>query len=139
MLLQAFTWFHKNKRNSWLWKSLQPTSLVSNSKSQDILVATDKTGKMIGYIASSSASYGAAYIPTVGVHPRYQNKGIGTVLLRSKLKQLRRQGMRKAWLLVTNINTEAVAFYLKQGFVIEGYLRAHTGPSSDEVLLSKFL
>ncbi len=139
MLLRAFAWFHKNKKTSWLWKSLQPSSLVSNSKSQDILVAIDGTNKVIGYIASSKTIYGAAYIPTVGVHPRYQCKGIGTILLRSKLRQLRKQHMRKVWLLVTSTNIEAIGFYLKQGFVIEGYLKAHTGPGSDEVLLSKFL
>ena len=139
MLLQAFAWFHKNNRASWLWKSLQPSNLVSNSKSQDILIATNERGKVVGYIASSGTLYGAAYIPTVAVHPRYQNRGFGTMLLRAKLKQLRKQGMRKVWLLVNATNPGAVAFYLKHGFVIEGYLRAHTGPGSDEILFSKFL
>lgn len=139
MLLQAFAWFHKGSRKSWLWKSLQPASLISNSKSQEILVATNERGSVVGYIASSGTLYGAAYIPTVGVHPRYQHRGLGTRLLNSKLKQLRKQGVRKAWLLVNSMNAEAAAFYLKHGFVIEGYLRAHTGPSSDEILLSKFL
>ena len=139
MLLQTFAWFHKNNRRSWLWKSLQPANLISNSKSQEILVATNQSGRVIGYIASSSTLYGAAYIPTVGVHPSYQSRGLGTMLLRSKLKQLRKQGMRKVWLLVNRVNTGAVAFYLKHGFVIEGYLRNHTAPGSDEILLSTFL
>jgi len=139
MLLQAFAWFHKNNRNSWLWRSLQPQSLVSNNNSQDILIATNEKGRVVGYIASSSALYGAAYIPTVAVHPRYQNKGLGTTLLQAKLRQLRSQRMRKAWLLVNRLNPEAVGFYLKHGFVIEGYLRSHTGQNSDEILLSKFL
>jgi ribosomal protein S18 acetylase RimI-like enzyme len=48
-------------------------------------------------------------------------------------------GMRKAWLLVTKSNFPAITFYLKNGFVIEGYLKDHTGPGSDEILFSKFL
>ena len=139
MLLRAFAWFHKNKKSSWLWKSLQPANLLSNSRVQQILIATNASDHVIGYIASSNTPYGAAYVPTVGVHPHYQHRGIGALLLRAKLKQLRQHGMRKVWLLVTSTNTHAIDFYLKHHFVIEGYLRSHTGPRSDEVLLSKFL
>lgn len=139
MLLVAFEWFHGRKKKSWLWKSLQPSSILENSQSQNILVAVDEGGEVVGYISSSTASYGAAYVPTVGVHPRAQSSGVGTALLERKLKDLRKRGVRKVWLLVNRANVRAIGFYLKRGFVIEGYLRDHTGPGSDEVLFSKFL
>jgi len=75
----------------------------------------------------------------VAVAKHKQNLGIGTALLNRKLRYLRQRKVRKVWLLVTNSNVRAITFYFKHRFVIEGYLRDHTGPGSDEVLLSKFL
>lgn len=139
MMIRAFAWFHKKNRKSWLWKSLQPSYLVSSSKSQDVSVAVDSRGLPIGYVASSNTIYGVAYISTAAVDIRHQNRGIGKILLMRKLSELRRKRIRKVWLLVTHTNLKALAFYLKNGFVIEGYLRDHTGPGSDEILLSRFL
>ena len=138
MLLGAFQWFHKWNKRSWLWKSLQPSMLIANSKTQDILVA-EKANNIVGYISSTTTPFQVAYIPTVGIASHMQNVGIGTLLLNRKLRYLRRQKVRKVWLLVTSSNVRAITFYLKHKFVIEGYLRDHTGPGSDEVLLSKFL
>ena len=138
MLIDVFRWFHGLNKRSWLWKSLQPSTLIANSKTQDILVAL-RGKQIVGYVASTTTPYGVAYIPTIGIASRAQNSGIGTILLKKKLRDLRQQRIRKVWLLVTHSNTRAIAFYLKNKFVIEGYLRDHTGPGSDEVLLSKFL
>jgi len=109
------------------------------SKNLDILIATDDKGKIVGYISSNNTIFGAAYIPTVAVHPTHQRSGLGKKILEHKLKVLREQNMRKVWLLVTRTNIPAITFYLKNGFVIEGYLKDHTGPGSDEILFSRFL
>jgi ribosomal protein S18 acetylase RimI-like enzyme len=138
MLLAAFEWFHKGNKKSWLYRSFEPTNLAQISKTLDILVAVHD-GKIIGYISSSNSLFGVAYIPTVAVHPSHQRAGMGKKLLDRKLIILKEQGMRKVWLLVTSVNLSAITFYLKEGFVIEGYLRNHTGPGLDEVLFSKFL
>ena len=142
MLLTSFEWFHKGDRNSWLFKSFDPSNLVSISRNLDILVAVseeDNRSRIIGYIASSDTPFGAAYVPTVAVHPSYQRSGLGRELLEVKLNALREQGMRKVWLLVTSTNFPAITFYLKNSFVIEGYLRNLTGPGKDEIVFSKFL
>ena len=139
MLRETFAWFHKGDRESWLWKSFDPSNIISNSKVQDILVSVDERGNIVGYISSTSTLYGVAYVPTVAVHDSLKRKGIGKLLLDEKVRRLREKGIRKVWLLVTNTNTDAVAFYLKNGFVIEGYLRDHTGPGYDEILFSTFL
>ncbi len=138
MLLDAFKWFHKRSKRSWLWKSLQPSTVIANSRTQDILVA-EKANHIVGYISSTTTPFKVAYIPMVAVASHKQNLGIGTLLLNRKLNYLRKQKVRKVWLLVTNSNVRAITFYLKHKFVIEGYLRDHTGPGSDEVLLSRFL
>jgi ribosomal protein S18 acetylase RimI-like enzyme len=139
MLLDAFEWFHKWDKNSWLFKSFEPSNLESMSKSFDMLIATDEAGKIVGFISSSNSLFGVAYIPTVAVHPSYQREGLGKKLLEHKLDILKSQGMRKVWLLVTKTNYPAITFYLKNSFVIEGFLRDHTGPGLDEILFSKFL
>ena len=140
MLLAAFEWFHKGDRNSWLFQSFQPTNLESSGKSLDILVATEEDRKeVVGYISSSNSFFGVAYLPTVAVHPSCQRVGLGKKLLDHKLNILKKQGIRKVWLLVTKINFPAITFYLKNNFVIEGYLRDHTGPGLDEILFSRFL
>ena len=139
MLLEAFEWFHKGDQNSWLYRSFMPSSLESFGKTLDILVATEDGKNIVGYISSSNAIFGVAYIPTVAVHPSCQRSGLGKRLLEYKLDILKERGMRKVWLLVTKTNFPAIMFYLKNGFVIEGYLKDHTGPGSDEILFSKFL
>ncbi len=126
MLLEAFEWFHKGDQNSWLYRLFSPSSLESFSKNLDILVATEDSKNIVGYISSSNAIFGSAYIPTVAVHPSCQRAGLGKRLLNHKLGILQQQGMRKAWLLVTKTNFPAIMFYLKNGFVIEGYLKDHT-------------
>ena len=138
MLIAAFEWFHKNDKQSWLYRSFAPRKLIQNSKALDILIAS-LDSEIIGFISSSNSLFGVAYIPTVAVDPAHQRSGIGKKILNQKLAVLKKQGMRKAWLLVTSINLPAITFYLKEGFVIEGYLRNHTGPGLDEVLFSKFL
>ena len=143
MLLKSFEWFHHGDKSSWLFRSFEPSNLINMSKNLDILIAIDDESpgaeKIIGYISSSSSLFGAAYIPTVAVDPAYQRRGLGQKIVEAKLKILKSQGMRKAWLLVTSTNTRAIEFYLKNSFVIEGFLRDHTGPGRDEIVFSKFL
>ncbi len=139
MLRESFEWFHKGDHESWLWKSFAPSNLINFSKTQDILVAVDDKGEIVGYISSTTTLYGVAYVPTVAVRNSLRRMGIGKLLLDEKIRRFREQGIRKMWLLVTHINTSAIEFYRKNDFVIEGYLRDHTGPGYDEVLLSRFL
>jgi ribosomal protein S18 acetylase RimI-like enzyme len=113
--------------------------LISNSKQLEVLVAVNDFGKVVGYLSSSTTPYGVAYIQAIAVHPKLQSKGIGKKLLNEKLQRLRKRKTRKVWLLVTNTNPGAVKFYLKMDFFVEGYLRDHTGPGLDEILLSRFL
>jgi ribosomal protein S18 acetylase RimI-like enzyme len=141
MLRESFDWFHKGNKESWLWKAFDPPNILSNSRSQEILVALDKQQEdlVVGYISSTNTVYGVAYVPTVAVRKSLKGRGIGKLLLEEKIRRLKEKGIRKVWLLVTSINTGAISFYLRNQFVIEGYLRDHTAPGYDEVLFSRFL
>jgi GNAT superfamily N-acetyltransferase len=44
--------------------------------------------------------------------------GIGTALLKAALAAARQAGCRRAWLITTNDNLDALGFYQKRGFVL---------------------
>ncbi len=48
----------------------------------------------------------------------FQSKGIGTVLLKAIERTAHRLKCEKIWLITTNDNIDALAFYLKKGFSI---------------------
>ena len=58
----------------------------------------------------------------IAVHDKYQNKGIGTDLLRHLLNIAKMKKLRKVWLEVVTSNTIAIHIYKKAGFRIEGKL-----------------
>lgn len=53
----------------------------------------------------------------IGVAPEYQNKGIGTQLVKFALDELRGQGFDGVRILVGVNNTNAIKLYLKFGFI----------------------
>ena len=56
------------------------------------------------------------------VHDKYQNKGIGTALLKHLLNIAKMKKLRKVWLEVVSNNNIAIHIYKKVGFQIEGKL-----------------
>jgi len=57
---------------------------------------------------------------SITVHDKFQNMGIGTVLLKHLLDIARGTKLRKVWVLVNTTNAVAVHLYKKAGFEIEG-------------------
>jgi RimJ/RimL family protein N-acetyltransferase len=58
----------------------------------------------------------------IAVHDEYQNKGIGTALLKHLLNIAKMKKLRKVWLEVHTSNSIAIHVYKKVGFQIEGKL-----------------
>jgi GNAT superfamily N-acetyltransferase len=65
------------------------------------------------------------YLPLVGVDPRYQRRGLGSVLLDSMLAVCDRQGF-PVYLEATS--PENVPLYERHGFAVTGVLQAGTSP-----------
>lgn len=60
------------------------------------------------------------WIETIGVHPRFQGKGIGKILLKKSIGLLQEQaGLDHIKLTVMSSNSNAVKLYLNNGFVLE--------------------
>ena len=51
----------------------------------------------------------------VTLHARPQRKGVGSVLLDAAKRSARQAGCRRLWLITTNDNQPAIAFYMRRG------------------------
>ncbi len=80
---------------------------------------------------------------TMGVRPRNQGLGLGSLLLEEAFKWAQVQGLRRIELFTFASNFKAQQLYLKHGFVQEGtrknYLRHEDGHFEDDFLFAKYL
>ena len=138
LLKDAFQWYFEIEGSRWLSSKLSADHIKEESKSGVTFVAEDD-GKLIGYVHLSIADYGVGYIPTIGVSSISQGKGAGKNLLHHLEKEAKKRGLRKIWLMVTHINTGAIVFYLRNNYLIEGFLRDMTIEGYHAIIMSKHL
>ena len=55
-------------------------------------------------------------IPQIAVHPSYQGRGLGNILMSRSFEQLRSLGMQSVSLTVTQKNRRAFDWYTRLGF-----------------------
>jgi ribosomal protein S18 acetylase RimI-like enzyme len=83
-----------------------------------------RVGSCIGHLIASRQRHRAAeshgYITWLGVDPDYQRQGIGRVLLRLMIEQMRELGVGRVLLTTGSQNWRAQPLYLSAGFVVEG-------------------
>ena len=93
--------------------------------------------KIVGYI-DSDATLGVGRILSLYIKLDYRKKGIGSELIKETLFEFLNRGCHKARLEVFASNQVAIGFYMKLGFVQEGYLREDQ-EKKDTIIMSKFL
>lgn len=76
-----------------------------------------------------------AHIGTIGTHPDWQGKGLGTWLLLHLIDEARTQGAVEVTLEVRVSNTRAQGMYTKLGFVKVGRRRRYYRDSGEDALL----
>jgi len=85
------------------------------------LVAEEK-GKVVGFVIgyASGWEYGVpsdtGWIDTIGVHPKYQKKGIGTILVREMIENLKKLGVKRIYTLVNWREWNLLKFFDSLGF-----------------------
>ena len=136
ILIDAFGWYFKLKGSSWLKKRLKKTEL-KNSAAEGITLVAEDEGRIVGYIHASLAAYGVAYISTVGISSLSQGKGVGKLLLKELEETCKKARVRKIWLMVGHINHDAVLFYLKNGYLMEGVMKDMTLNGLHSIIMSK--
>ncbi|MBW2306110.1 MAG: GNAT family N-acetyltransferase [Deltaproteobacteria bacterium] len=72
-------------------------------------------GRLVGYVDVVSDAVDDAYIRNLMVHPEYQGRGIGSELISTILRRIKREGIKMANVL---FEPHLVDFYRKCGFTI---------------------
>ena len=96
-----------------------------------------ENGEMIGFIAGDPRSSEAAtWIATIGVHPRYQRRGIGRALLRACEERAKYPRMK---LTVRMSNQGAIALYEKEGYRSVDIWKRYYNDGEDGLVMEKSL
>jgi len=91
--------------------------------------------QMIGFVAGDPrSSDGFAWIATIGIHPRYQRRGIGRALLRACEDQLK---VPRIKLTVRMSNRGAIALYEQEGYHTTDIWKAYYNDGEDGVVMEK--
>ena len=144
IMIEAFRDFLKDKLDKWDFKSFSPQILrkISNTKSYDgevISYVAEEKGEIVGYIQGSAHMNGLGSLGVVGIDPNAFCKGIGTKLMKELEKFWKRKKQRKIFTSVSAHNKRALIYYIKNGFIPEGYAKDHFKKGVDEIILGRFL
>lgn len=80
-----------------------------------------------------------ATLLSIAVHPDFQRRGLATKLLYASLEQLRKYEVKRLLLEVSEHNTSAQAFYIKEGFQMDGVRKDYYGKAEAAWLMSREL
>ncbi|MFI1399009.1 GNAT family N-acetyltransferase [Streptomyces sp. NPDC020681] len=119
----------------------------SNHRPDDILVAEDADGSIVGYIRLVPPSPLACHqhvrqIQGLAVSGSARGRGTGRALVRAACREARRQGAVRITLRVLGHNKPARALYESEGFAVEGVLPGEfwlDGRYADDVLMGRSL
>ena len=127
-------------RKSFSPEVLKRISNCSNSDGGSASFVAEDGGEIVGYIRGTAKNIiGLGSLEVVGIKPDIFSKGVGTALMKELEKFWRDNGMRKISTCVSAHNTRALIYYIKNGFVPEGYRRDHFKVGVDEIILGRFL
>jgi ribosomal protein S18 acetylase RimI-like enzyme len=96
-----------------------------------------ENGELIGFVAGDPrSSEGATWVATIGVHPRYQRRGIGRMLLRACEQKTKLPRMR---LTVRISNQPAISLYEKEGYHSVDIWKRYYNDGEDGLVMEKRL
>ncbi|MCK4244015.1 MAG: GNAT family N-acetyltransferase [Candidatus Omnitrophica bacterium] len=144
IMIAAFKSFLGDKFDRLDLKSFSPQVLkkISNTESYDgevVSYVAEEKGKILGYIRGSAHMNGLGSSEVVGVDTSSFHKGVGTKLMKKLEKFWKSKKQRKISTCVSAHNKRALIYYLKNGFIPEGYRKDHFKVGVDEIILGRFL
>jgi ribosomal-protein-alanine N-acetyltransferase len=96
-----------------------------------------ENGELIGFVAGDPrSSDGATWVATIGVHPRYQRRGIGRMLLRACEQKTKLPRMK---LTVRLSNEVAISLYEKEGYHSVDIWKRYYNDGEDGLVMEKTL
>ena len=82
----------------------------------DSFIVADINGFVVGYVAGFQTNVGVGRIFSLAVDPRYQNRSVGSNLLKEMMNLFRKMRTMEIILEVRSDNSKAKRFYEKHGF-----------------------
>jgi ribosomal protein S18 acetylase RimI-like enzyme len=118
---------------------LRKVSFGKGYGSETVSYVAVEGAKVIGYVRLTASKTGLGSLEVIGVDPDYFGTGAGERLMQASEKYWKRKNMRKISTCVSAHNARALVYYVKHGFIPEGYRRDHFREGIDEIILGKFL
>jgi len=90
----------------------------------NMCLVAEAGGKVVGFVMGDlyTGEYGipeaTAVVDTIGVHPDYQDRGLGTSLFSQFRSNLKGLNVRAAYVLIEWSDWEMAKFFHKEGFVL---------------------
>ncbi|MCX8189496.1 MAG: ribosomal protein S18-alanine N-acetyltransferase [Nitrososphaeria archaeon] len=106
-------------------------------KQTRMLVAKTDSEKIVGYILYSIKSQRCLLV-SIAVVPEYRRMGVGTMLMKAFLDDVKNV-VEKVELQVGCSNLEAINFYHKFGFKVNGILKNYYPDGEDALYMVKYL
>lgn len=105
----------------------------------DTFVVANINGFIVGYVVGFETKEGTGRIFSLAVHPSYQNKNIGSLLLKEIIRLFREMGILEIILEVRYDNEKAIKFYKKNGFFQFGIAEKYYDDAQDACLMKLIL
>ncbi len=100
-----------------------------------VRLKAELNGQLVGFVLGDRRRRkGLSWIATLGVHPEYRRRGIGTRLLQACERELDTPLIR---LTLRESNTAAHELYLRQGYEIVGRWRGYYYDQEDGIVMEK--
>ena len=131
--------FTKDLNDTFAPSVLAENSLAKSRFSETVSFVAVDGQQVVGYIKVTSGRNGLGSLQVIGVAPDYFGRGVGALLMKAAESFWTRKKQRKISTCTSAINRNALIYYIKQGFVPEGYCRDHLIAGVDEIILGRFL
>ena len=129
----------KNIEDQFAQSVLAANSLVKNRFSETISFVAVDGRQVVGYVRITSDRGGLGSLQVIGIDPDYFGRGVGAQLMKASEGFWAKKKQRKIFTCTSAINQRALIYYIKHGFVPEGYCRDHFIVGVDEIILGRFL
>ena len=100
----------------------------------DFFVAACINDSIVGYICGE-IRLGRGHIISIAVKKEFRRRGIGSMLLKLFIEELRKKNVRTVYLEVSTENKGAIKFYRKHGFRITGFIPKYYSDGSDAFIM----
>jgi len=124
-------------RLTWGNKWCDKAYLKKRVLKQELFLALDQKGEIIGYIAFRKKYWGNNYfIEEIVVDPKHRRKGVGSMLLKHVERLCIKAGVR-LFSSTDSTNKESIEFHKKNGFSKGGFIKNMFIEGKTEIIFSK--